>query len=224
MPNSVSEKPKNFAIMEAKKAAKTQKTGRKGFSWKTRFSLFVSCSFPLMACGGLDHQKIAQDIQQEVVRNGGVALQAVTCPQGIQPRAGETFECIGKMDNGYTFAISVQQQDEQGNVSWEIPHAKGLVNLTKLEALMQKTLASEIKSSPAVSCNGIYKAVTPGESFECQLSYSVPQPTSKTPKPSSQPTPASVTRVEKINVTIDLDGNVRWQRIPLKIPAKPTKS
>lgn len=200
-----------------------QQQDGKGLDRPMKIWLLAAFTLPLMACGGLDQQKIAQEIQQDIVSNGGTGLKTVSCPQGVQAKAGQAFECIGEMDNGYTFAIAVQQQDDQGKVIWDVPHAKGLVNVSKLEAQMQETLTTEIEQPLSVSCGGMYKAVNPGEGFECQLSYEATQPNSKTTKPGGKPNASITTQVEKINVTTDPDGHVLWQRVLPNVAAQLSK-
>lgn len=181
----------------------------------------------LAGCGGLNHQKLADQIKQEITSNGGTSVKAITCPSGIKPEAGKNFECVGEMDNGYTFTIAIQQQDDQGNLTWDIPHAKGLINVPKLESAIQDTLTTEIGTKPAIACGGVYKPVPPGEGFECQLTYQTMKPapkpakavSNKKPKPAP---PITVTKTEKITVTTDASGNVSWQRVLPKLAATPT--
>uniref|UniRef100_A0A832GZR0 DUF4333 domain-containing protein n=1 Tax=Oscillatoriales cyanobacterium SpSt-402 TaxID=2282168 RepID=A0A832GZR0_9CYAN len=180
--------------------------------------LATLCAVGLTACGGLNHKKIAETIQQDIASNGGTSVKEVTCPSGIQPEAGKSFECIGEMDNGYTFTIAVQQQDPQGTVIWDVPHAKGLINVPKLESSIQEALTTEIGERPSIACGGVYKAVKPGAGFDCQVVYKtakVSPSSQKAPKgkPTKPSQPIQVTQTEKVNVTTDSDGNVTWQRI-----------
>jgi Domain of unknown function (DUF4333) len=179
----------------------------------------------LTACGGLNGKKIAADIQEDVTKNGGTSLKTVTCPSGVEPQAGKTFECVGEMDNGYTFTVAVQQQDTKGNVTWDVPHAKGLINLPKLENTIQQALSTEIGSAPSVSCGGVYKAVNPGEGFECQVAYKTTRPAvpakSDKGKPSKPSKPVEATQTEKASITTDTDGNLSWQRVLPGLALKP---
>jgi hypothetical protein len=201
-------------------------------------SLAMVCLLGLTACFGLNNQQIAETIKQDVLKKGGRSLKSVTCPQGVKPETGKTFECVGKVDNGYTFTIPVQQRDSKGAVTWEIPHAKGLLNLPKLETLIQIALAKEISSPPTVTCgsreNGNqYKALHPGEGFECRVAYKLLKPvktanlatknkssahnaanSKANPKNSiTSPKTIEVTQTERITITTDQDGNISWQRI-----------
>ena len=172
----------------------------------------------------VDHRKVADAIQQDITKNGGTSLKAVTCPGSVKPEAGKTFNCVGEMDNGYTFTITAKQQDAKGAIAWDVPNAKGLINIPKLEALMQEAVATEINTRPSVTCGGVYRAIKPGEGFECQVAYKVMKsvPTSKTVKgkPSKPKPPIQVSQTEKISVTTDENGNISWQRVFPDLAAK----
>lgn len=180
----------------------------------------------IVGCGGVNSQKVADQIRQDITTNGGTSVKAVTCPGGVKPEAGKSFACIGEMDNGYTFTITVQQQDDKGTFTWDVPHAKGLINVPKLESTIQETLTTELGTKPTIACGDTYKALNPGESFECKLSYKRLQPAPRPTKPAKgKPAPAAkpveITQTEKINVTTDSNGNVSWQRIPPRLTAAP---
>ncbi len=132
----------------------------------------------LTACsgGGLQGERIAQAIQDDVIKQGGTSLKAVTCPKEIKPEVGSTFDCIGEIDTGYTFTIPVKQNDDKGNVVWDVPNAKGLLNVPKLQTLIQEALQSELGARPVVECGGTYKPIKAGQTFDCKLDYKKPDP------------------------------------------------
>ncbi len=172
----------------------------------------------------IDNRKVSDAIQQDITKNGGTSLKKVTCPGNVKPEVGKTFNCVGEIDNGYTLTITAKQQDAKGAIAWDVPNAKGLINIPKLEALMQEAVTTEISTRPSVTCGGIYRAVKPGEGFECQVAYKVmkPVPPSKTVKgkPSKPKPPTEVSQTEKISVTTDENGNISWQRILPGLAAK----
>jgi hypothetical protein len=190
-----------------------------------RFLKLGITAIVLVGCSGND--QLAEQIQQDIVANGGTSVKAVTCPGGSRPEPGQSFECVGEMDNGYTFTITVQAQDNNGTFTWDVPHAKGLVNIPKLESEIQENLSTEVGTKPTVTCGGVYKAVKPGEGFECRLTYKIANPAPKSGnsakgKAAPTPPPIEVTQTEKVNVTTDDSGNISWQRLPPKLAAKPT--
>ncbi len=179
----------------------------------------------LTACSKtLDNEKIAQTIQQDIIRQGGISLKAVTCPSKIEPKANEAFECIGEMDTGYTFTIPVKQKDDQGSVSWDVPNTKGMLNLAKFETSIQESVQGEVGSRPIIRCGGDgYKPVKPGQIFECKVDVKdKPAPQNAKPTQAAKPdangkaSPAKAKQPPKpgkIVVAIDADGNVNWQRV-----------
>lgn len=183
---------------------------------------------PLAACEKtLETDRVAQAIQQDIIKQGGVSLKSVSCPKGVKPEAQVTFECTGEMDNGYTFTIPVKQQDAQGSVTWDVPHAKGLLNLVKFENLVQEVVQGEIGVRPLIRCGDGYKAVKPGQTFECQMERP-PEPKGTKPAAGAQAskTPATQTvaantagkpskpgKPDKIVVSIDAESNIAWERV-----------
>ncbi len=130
----------------------------------------------LTACGKtLDVSKIQDAIKDDVIKKGATSLKSVFCPKDVSPAAGKTFECIGELEGGNAFAISVKQEDAEGKVRWDIPNAKGILNLEKLQAIFLESLKTEKGAPPEINCGGIYRAVKPGDSFDCVV----------TPKPKS---------------------------------------
>ena len=187
----------------------------------------------LTACSRtLDNDRVAQSIQQDVIKQGGVSLKAVTCPKNIKPEVGQSFECIGETDTGYTFTIPVKQQDAQGNLLWDVPNAKGLLNLAKFETIVQEAVQGEIGARPLIRCGGTYKAVKPGQTFECAVAVKkvTPKPTADSkaaPTQSAQLKTIALkpSKPDTILVTIDTNSNINWQRvIPGAIIPTPGKS
>ena len=184
----------------------------------------------LAACSKtLDDDRVAQSIQQDVIKQGGISLKTVTCPKNVKPEAGQSFECIGETDTGYTFTIPVKQQDAQGNLLWDVPNAKGLLNLAKFETIVQASVQSEIGSRPLIRCGGTYKAVKPGQTFECAVDVK-PTPKPKAADPTAQAVKLKTvalkpSKPDTILVSIDSDNNINWQRvIPGAVNPTPSKA
>lgn len=196
----------------------------------------------LTACTqALDTSPLETDIRQAIRQQGGSTLKAVTCPKNIPPAAGKHFDCIGELDSGDALAIPVQQT-APGKTTWEVPNAKGLLNLDKLAALFQQTLQQEGKPL-TVNCGAGYRSVRPGDSFECKVKLP-PKPKpgqspEKQPEKSAQsesgatpeagaiavnqsPSPnqpkssnslKSPKSPELITVMVDPQGNINWQQV-----------
>lgn len=50
----------------------------------------------------------------------GVTPTAIDCPKARVMKKGDTFDCTVTADDGRTLAVTVTQDDDQGNVSWEL--------------------------------------------------------------------------------------------------------
>lgn len=178
----------------------------------------------------LEQEKIAQAIQDDIIKQGGISLKSVTCPKGIKPEAEKTFDCIGETDQNYTFTIPVKQKDEQGNVSWDVPNAKGLLNVAKFETSIQESVSSELGTRPIIRCGDGYRPIKSGQIFECRVlvkdqpkdgkkdgdSKEAAKPAiASSPKTSKDPKekPSKAPKPDKVVVSVDADGNVSWQLV-----------
>lgn len=181
----------------------------------------------------LDTTPIENEIRDNIIKQGGLSLKAVACPKNVPVEAGKSFECVGELESGDRFAIPAKQTDASGKVEWDVPNAKGLLNLVKLEVIFQETLKAKEGKAFAIECGKGYKPVKPGESFECQIEKPVAKPTEATKSAkadqnskTSQKT-VSLKQVkppnppETILVTIDPDNNVNWQQVVSVVSDKP---
>ena len=178
---------------------------------------------------GGEGDRMAQTIQQDVIRQGGISLKTVACPQHLKLQPGETVECTGELDTGYVFTIPVKWKDDKGSFTWEVPNAKGLLNLTKFETLVQEGVKGEIGAAVVRCGTTLYRAVRAGEKFDCQVAVkpgAKPAPSPET-KPAgeegaiAQDAPPPASKPDKIAVSIDADRNVSWQRLIGGEPPKP---
>ena len=184
----------------------------------------------LSGCGKtLNVAKIEDTIKSSLTKQGGTSIKSVICPENVKPEAGKTFECTGILDSGAGFAIAVQQQDDQGNIVWEVSSVKGLVNMAQLQTELNQGLKKEVGQA-SIDCGNAnsYRPVKPGEMFECQLlkrdaatkpveakdAEKLPAEDKSESKP--EPSPSSTKPVKSndiIQVTIQPSGDISWQRI-----------
>ena len=203
-------------------------------SW--RWGLALGCGL-LTACSGpSEGDRVAQTIQQDVIRQGGNSLKSVVCPKEVKPRPGETLECTGELDTGYVFTIPVKWKDDKGGFTWEIPNAKGLLNITKFEGMIQEGVKGEVGSAVVRCGTTLYRAVRAGEKFDCQLAVKPgakpaakpgDKPEEKSDKPAGEAAPEEPPKPpkpDKIAVNVDADRNVSWQRLIGGEPQKPDPS
>lgn len=68
----------------------------------------------------LDTDTIENEIAQGIEEQTGISVQSVECPDDVDAEAGNTFRCTATADDGSTAPVRVTQQDDEGNVEWEL--------------------------------------------------------------------------------------------------------
>jgi Domain of unknown function (DUF4333) len=68
----------------------------------------------------LDTTEVESELEKGVAqRADGLDVQ-VDCPDDIEAKQGENFECTATADDGSKAKIEVTQEDDKGNVRWKI--------------------------------------------------------------------------------------------------------
>jgi hypothetical protein len=68
----------------------------------------------------INTEELEQQIARELEAQTGVTPSSVNCPEDVPAEAGGRFECTATADDGSTATVSVVQEDDQGNVRWEV--------------------------------------------------------------------------------------------------------
>ncbi len=169
----------------------------------------------LTACGNrLDTASTEAMIKADIERQGRrLSLQAVRCPSDVTRQAEAYFRCVGELDPEGTFTINVTQQDSQGNVTWEVPNSKALLNLPKVEDTIQQGLSQAYGQRSLIDCGtATYRVNVPGDRFQCQVVGGL----------ETGPTTIEPNTIESVLVRIAPDGNLTWQEIqPAAVAARP---
>ncbi|MEA5448122.1 DUF4333 domain-containing protein [Leptolyngbya sp. CCNP1308] len=164
----------------------------------------------LAACGSrLDTAAVEGAIKADIERQGRrLSLKTVLCPGDVKRQAEAYFRCVGEVDPEGTFTINVTQQDSQGNVTWEVPNSKALLNLPKVEDSIQQGLSQAYGKRAQIDCgSATYRVNQPGDRFECQVVGDVTTDTST---------------ITAVLVSIDADGNLSWQEMQTSAPGSPS--
>jgi Domain of unknown function (DUF4333) len=80
----------------------------------------------LLACAcsrSLDTAGLESQLQAGLQERLGITVSSVTCPDDVEAKADVSFQCTAVGESGSTTTISVTQEDDQGNVNWEIVDA-----------------------------------------------------------------------------------------------------
>jgi hypothetical protein len=168
---------------------------------KLSVGLLLFTTLALTACSNrLDTTEVEAMIQADIERQGRrLSLRAVRCPTDVNRQAGAYFRCVGELDPEGTFTINVTQQDSQGQVTWEVPNSKVLLNLVKVEGTIQQGLSQALGKRALVDCgSATYRVNQPGDRFECQIVGGL--------------TEGSDT-INSVLVRVDPSGNLDWQEL-----------
>jgi hypothetical protein len=150
----------------------------------------------------IDRARVEAQIKGELEQQGAITLKSVSCPQRVAIAPGSTFTCTGELDPQGIFPILVTQSDAQGNVKWQVPNSKGLLNLKDLETAFQQAIATETGAQPQIDCGGRYRINKPGDSFDCRIT-----------NPSLLKKGQTQITLLNVRVTLDAQGNVSWQQV-----------
>jgi len=82
----------------------------------------VPAALALSACGGktLNTDKLEPKIKQGIEQQAGVKVKSVDCPNDVEIKAGGRFNCIATTTAGDRAAVRVVQQDDKGNVRYQV--------------------------------------------------------------------------------------------------------
>ncbi len=160
----------------------------------------------LAACGNrLDTAEVESTIKADIERQGRrLSLKTVRCPGDVTRQAEAYFRCVGELEPEGTFTINVIQQDAQGNVTWEVPNSKTLLNLPKVEDSIQQGLSQVHGRRAPIDCgSATYRVNQPGDRFECQVVGGITTDTRT---------------ITTVVVSIDPEGNLSWQEMQSLAP------
>lgn len=163
--------------------------------------LLVLGALGLASCSShLNTTDVEATIKADIERQGRrLSLKSVLCPSDVTRQTGAYFRCVGELNPEGTFTINVTQQDAEGNVTWEVPNSKVMLNLPKVEESIQQGLAQALGKRALIDCgSATYRVNQPGDRFQCQVVGGIT---------------TDATTIESVLVSIGPDGNLSWQEL-----------
>jgi hypothetical protein len=149
---------------------------------------------PLAGADELDMDAVARSIRKGLADQLAVSVQKVDCPDAREIKAGDVFDCTARVEEFGHLTVSVTQEDNEGNVTWDVTKTTGLLDLSSLESTIRKELAARSEGAEVkVSCGGRYRGIEVGKTFECGAEDSTG---------------------EKVRIKVvieDAEGNVHWK-------------
>ncbi|AFY69255.1 hypothetical protein Pse7367_0955 [Thalassoporum mexicanum PCC 7367] len=115
----------------------------------------------------LNTGRLVEAIATGITQQTGLEVLSVDCPsRPIQ--AGDTFNCVANGQKDSTMTIAVVQEDDQGNINWEITGSTRILDLSVMEQQLVSQLTEQTGVSGVVDCGGDrYLVAGAGDSFEC---------------------------------------------------------
>jgi hypothetical protein len=82
----------------------------------------LAATLVLAGCGEpvINTDELEGQIGAELRQQTGITPSSVSCPEDVPAQAGATFNCTVTADDGSTANVTVTQNDDQGNLSWEV--------------------------------------------------------------------------------------------------------
>ena len=86
------------------------------------FALLAAAALPVAGCGTktIDTGKAESEIGKGVAQQTGAKGVKVDCPDDVDAKKGDTFDCDLSAAGGQKAKIKVTQQDDKGNVRWTL--------------------------------------------------------------------------------------------------------
>jgi hypothetical protein len=96
----------------------------------------------------------------------GLAIESITCPENANFKAGSIFECQA-IAQGVKFDIEIKVENDKGRFDSKV---KGrLLNLAKVEKLLQKAFKDKAKLDVTADCGSKRRVSKVGDIFTCQV-------------------------------------------------------
>jgi hypothetical protein len=95
----------------------------------------------------------------------GVPMESITCPDNANLSAGGTFECRATAQK-VNFEVQVKIENNEGRFN---SNTRGLLVLSKIEELIQKTAQDRSGVSVTADCGGKIRAAKTGDTFTCSV-------------------------------------------------------
>ena len=88
-----------------------------------RYFSVIGCVVLLAGCGGgddLDAAEKEEEIAQGLAEDYATPDAEVDCPDGIERKKNDVFECSLSAPGGVKAMVTVTQVDEKGTIHWEV--------------------------------------------------------------------------------------------------------
>lgn len=158
--------------------------------------LLVGLAMGATACsGGVTRGLATSDVEEQVAAGISDRREVeveVDCPDDVEAETGGTFTCTATDEEGHSLDVSVVQEDDEGNVDWDVD----MLNLPLIEEELSTEVTRSVGTAVVVECPRILVASEVGSTVDCRAT--------------DETGGAGVVRV----TTKDEAGNVDWELNP----------
>jgi len=114
----------------------------------------------------LDEAKAESTIRDDLAKQLGASVASVDCPADRAVKAGDVFECTAKTQDGQDLAVQVTQEDDQGNIEWEL--TTELLNVDDLLSVLGEWLPQQGVTPKAIDCPKA-RVLKAADTFDCTV-------------------------------------------------------
>ena len=113
-------------------------------------TIAVSAALLISGCSStINVDQLEQKVQDGLAEQLG-GTWTVTCPDSMEVQAGLTTDCMATSDAGQTVDVNITQDDDQGNVTWEVPSDN--LDVAKLQDTVASQLNEQVGGDWTVTC------------------------------------------------------------------------
>jgi uncharacterized protein DUF4333 len=98
----------------------------------------------------LDTAEVAERIAAETEQQAGMRATDVECPDDVPAAAGDTFTCSAQLD-GQPVTYTVRQDDDEGNVRFELDDE--IVLMDQVERLLAEQVTADYEVAVTAACD-----------------------------------------------------------------------
>jgi hypothetical protein len=113
----------------------------------------------------LKSEEAEQQIQDYLNKALPVKVASLDCPEGIEMKQGNNFDCTAKLVDGTAVTVAVDQKDNQGNVFYQ---TRNLIITQSVEDTIQAKI-KEAGTEGTVDCGPELRSARTNDMFDCKV-------------------------------------------------------
>jgi hypothetical protein len=130
-------------------------------------AIAIIAAFVVAACGNdtVDADKVEAGIEQDL-SNATTKIVSVSCPDDVEQKKGEKFNCDAKLEGGGKAKVDVTLTNDRGDATYAFKPGSVAISGNAVESQLEKDLETSGVSGVQVSCPDLIK-VADGQTATC---------------------------------------------------------